>query len=417
MNVGAVLAMGSGVLVALVVAVVALGVLAGSDQRVRGLPATGSSVVLTRAFPILARPARPVDLAPPGIGTRRAGRGAWRESPGLCPRRCAHVARPGPQADLPGRNALGQRKKELLLGLRLPRQLRAARGRCHTWAGEPRSDQGAFSSATGILPVGASELAALSSRSRPRARGHQLMIPLNRARVFVIRFAHPVAAVRYTASDGRVVTYRASSTKAPTATGPAGPTLAQLLAHFAVLRRAQTPADRSWPQGSTPSGAIRRVPRWTRLLATLPGGNRVFLTISLVGTADLPVMQVAIVNPRGNVTSESYTPSVRYTIFPAPLSQTGSAPLISIVPDAVSSVRITFGCGETGSGPLCPPLYTGTFPVRNNLLTATIPQGTACRQGCVAERVDWLGPRGTVMARFDAREPNTRTVPFPGISR
>jgi hypothetical protein len=43
------------------------------------------------------------------------------------------------------------------------------------------------------------------------------VIPLNQARVFVIRFGYPVAAVRYTASDGRVVTYRASSTKAPAA--------------------------------------------------------------------------------------------------------------------------------------------------------------------------------------------------------
>jgi hypothetical protein len=76
----------------------------------------------------------------------------------------------------------------------------------------------AFSSATGILPVGASDLIALPSRNRPRsAEPHRLVIPLNQARVFVIRFADPVTTVRYTTSDGRVITYRASSTKALTA--------------------------------------------------------------------------------------------------------------------------------------------------------------------------------------------------------
>jgi hypothetical protein len=220
MNIGTVLAMGTGVLVAVVVAVVAIGTLGGSDQRGRVLAATGSSAVLARAFPVLARPARPVDVPPPGLEPAGldAVRGASRQ---VYAHGGAHMwLVPGRQLIcLVGTRLVSATKNSssvfALLTSCAPRRVAVTHGLISLGR-----TQGAFSSAAGILPIGASELAALSSRDRPReAVRHQLVIPLNQARIFVIRFAYPVAAVRYMASDGRVVTYRASSTKAPAASG------------------------------------------------------------------------------------------------------------------------------------------------------------------------------------------------------
>jgi len=219
-NLGTVLATGTSVLIALVVAVVAIGALGGRDQQVRVPAATISSVVLARAFPVLARPARPVDVAPPGLEPAglHAVHGASREV-------YAHGAArmwlvPGRQLIcLVATRVVSATKNSssifALLASCAPRTVAATRGLISL-----TQSQGAFSSATGILPVGASDLAALPSRNRPRAAvRHQLVIALNQARVFVIRFANPVPTVRYTASDGRVITYRASSTTAPTASG------------------------------------------------------------------------------------------------------------------------------------------------------------------------------------------------------
>ncbi|HUB05340.1 MAG TPA: hypothetical protein VMA76_09715 [Solirubrobacteraceae bacterium] len=55
------------------------------------------------------------------------------------------------------------------------------------------------------------------------------------------------------------------------------PTLQQLLANFAVLRRPQTAADRSWQPDPDPGA--RSLPEATRLARTLPGGNRVFVSL------------------------------------------------------------------------------------------------------------------------------------------
>jgi hypothetical protein len=220
MNIATVLGMGTGILIALGVAVVALGGFGGSHQRVRVPAGAGSSVVLARAFPVLARPARPVDLAPPGLEPAGldAVRGASRQVYTHGAARMWLV--PGHQLIcLVGTRVVTARKHSssvfALLARCAPRAVAVTRGLISL-----SRTQGAFSSAAGILPVGASELAALSSRNRSRAAvRHQLTIPLNQARVFVIRFAFPVTAVRYTASDGRAVTYRASSTKAPAASG------------------------------------------------------------------------------------------------------------------------------------------------------------------------------------------------------
>jgi hypothetical protein len=219
-NIGTVLAMGTAVLIALVVAVVAIGALGRSDQRVRVPAATGSLVVLVRAFPVLARPARPGDVAPVGSAPARP-------SPVHDASRQVYAHGAARLWLVPGRRLIclvGTRLVSAtnnsspvfaLLGTCAARAVAVTRGlislgRTH----------GAFSWAAGILPVGASDLVALPSRNRARtAVRHQLVIPLNQARVFVIRFANPVATVRYTGSDGRVITYRASSTKAPAGSG------------------------------------------------------------------------------------------------------------------------------------------------------------------------------------------------------
>ena len=62
------------------------------------------------------------------------------------------------------------------------------------------------------------------------------------------------------------------------------PTLSQLLAHFAVLRRPQTSSDRSWGSVSESVSPFQvLLPRLTRLARTLHDGDRVFLTVERIG--------------------------------------------------------------------------------------------------------------------------------------
>ncbi len=104
---------------------------------------------------------------------------------------------------------------------------------------------------------------------------------------------------------------------APQATQPvtnAVPTLGQLLAHFAVLRRPQTAADRSWGEGDI-GPYWRPLNGLTRLAATSSNGDRVFLTVdqfrgpaphghvAAVPKVGSSSMSVSVVDKQGNDSS------------------------------------------------------------------------------------------------------------------
>ncbi|HEY1520374.1 MAG TPA: hypothetical protein VGL78_18880 [Solirubrobacteraceae bacterium] len=202
--------------------------------------------------------------------------------------------------------------------------------------------------------------------------------------------------------------------------------LCQLRANFAVLRRAQTAADRSWhPHLPVNAGVL---PQLTRLAAVLPGPQRIFLSVERFRNApggEPPAgsysLDIDIVSP-GRDTSANFGPNVNYTVFPlaSPGLQTGSrtAPIwASIIPDGVVRVRWTFACppGDAAHCSSRQPI-TITKPVRNNVAAATVP-GTA--EGCgpapgacaAPATVTWYGTGGQVVAAFSRSNKQNLTRP------
>lgn len=174
------------------------------------------------------------------------------------------------------------------------------------------------------------------------------------------------------------------------------PTLGQLRANFAVLRRPQSAADRSWhpPCDCQRHGPGRRVVDYLvadqRLTDTLPGGDRVFLTVEHVRFPDQPAgsysLAIWVVGPHGSLTSTNFGPNVNYTVVPLS-SGSGRTGLVfsGIVPDGVVSVRWTFAClPSPASGARCkyPGAVTATLPVRGNVAAARVPGASDFCSGC-----------------------------------
>lgn len=226
--------------------------------------------------------------------------------------------------------------------------------------------------------------------------------------------------------------HRHAATHPPTSVhrsvGPSGqpgyplgavPTLHQLLENFAVLRRPQTPQDRSGPNlGGTPGSQVNRL---TRLARTLPGGYRVYLQVERplflaaprhLKPAGSYVLGITILGRSGYGTGDSFSPSTQYDVYP--VSTTGNdAVWASIIPDGVATVRWTFRClaprAHTRPCGIRPRTYT--LPVINNVAASSIPgpgrAGVAPTQGCarcamqVPSQVAWLASDGTVVASFN----------------
>jgi hypothetical protein len=208
--------------------------------------------------------------------------------------------------------------------------------------------------------------------------------------------------------------------------GPVGPSLEQLLAHFEILRRPQTAADRSWGGG----GELRL----QRLARTLSDGDRLFLTIDRNGSVHSVLMSVILIDKEGNGDGALYTSGVSdYTIIPTTvgerplppaylarhhpripaalrarqrrLAQFGPPLWVSVVPDGVASVRWIFAC-QRGTGFSCrgfgQPLVVNV-PVHENVAAARIPATDSCANvGCRAISVTWYNAAGRAIGRYDA---------------
>ncbi len=208
--------------------------------------------------------------------------------------------------------------------------------------------------------------------------------------------------------------------------GPVGPSLEQLLAHFEILRRPQTAADRSWGGG----GELRL----QRLARTLSDGDRLFLTIDRNGSVHSVLMSVILIDKEGNGDGALYTSGVSdYTIIPTTvgerplppaylarhhprisaalrarqrrLAQFGPPLWVSVIPDGVATVRWVFACAR-GSGFTCKDLHTPlvvNVPVRDNVADARIPATDSCADmGCNPTTVTWYDAAGRPVRRFDA---------------
>jgi len=211
-------------------------------------------------------------------------------------------------------------------------------------------------------------------------------------------------------------------------TGPATaavPTLQQLLANFAVLRRPQTAADRSWQPDPDP--AARSLPPATRLARTLPGGNRVFVRLEKL-TAPEPgrpagtySMILWVVDRRGDSGSANFGHNVGYTIspmeFPAPGHQTGNKPTwTSLVPNGLARVSWTFACSAKSSPCLGRNQITLQVPVRGNIASASAPRTGGCIGTSLSCRppatVTWYAPGGRIVDTFAGRNLMPAVAPF-----
>ena len=159
--------------------------------------------------------------------------------------------------------------------------------------------------------------------------------------------------------------------------------LDQLLARFAVLRRPQTQADRSWvPSGQAGSARhyARVISRYTRLATTLSDGERLFLTVEqtqVEQNGQAPgsyLLNLWVVKNGRIVGGESYSPDVGdYTSTPGPLAwldhrETWS----SIMPDGVTSVRWIFPRENGLRTHIYPRALTVDVPVVGNVAATRV---------------------------------------------
>ena len=236
------------------------------------------------------------------------------------------------------------------------------------------------------------------------------------------------AAAVLLAGHGHRIAGSPPAQSAPACAGASSvPTLCQLRANFAVLRRAQTAADRSW-QPPRPLN-VRVLERFTRLAVTLRGRQRIFLTIERFqnpsgarpSAAASYLLDINIVSPHRAVSSTNFGPSVNYTVFPLPSpvppTANTSTTWASIIPDGVTQVRWTFACPPAYAARCSNRQVTITVPVRNNVVAATVP-GTAeacgpVRAACrIPATITWYGTRGQVVATFSANKLNLTRPPF-----
>lgn len=204
------------------------------------------------------------------------------------------------------------------------------------------------------------------------------------------------------------------------------PTLAQLVANFGVLRRSQTPADRSWPQVRQAFGDV--LSRYTRLATRVGSVTRVFLTVSHPhergrAAASSVLMTISIVDRNGNSASTDFGPNVNYNVFPipngGPRRRVSHSPVVwaGIVPDGVSRVAWTFGCppsrGPAGRVCAARQSHTVRVNVHGNVAAAGVLGNLWGCPGCLEPTsVTWYGPGGGRLGTFNLRTFNLVAPPF-----
>lgn len=192
-------------------------------------------------------------------------------------------------------------------------------------------------------------------------------------------------------------------------------TLAQLRANFALLRRPQTAADRSWrPDYGSP--APRELRGLERLARRLPGGRRVFVTVD--ASAGGYALRLWIVLADGDATGSSFTAADGYTVLPIPVPAPGQGGTswTSLVPDGVSGVLWTFKCRQGPcSGVAATDADTG---VRDNVAVAQVrtPAGCGGGAGCRRPtRAVWFNSVSRIVGTFSDTTRLT-APPFPSPS-
>jgi hypothetical protein len=201
-----------------------------------------------------------------------------------------------------------------------------------------------------------------------------------------------------------------------------GPSLQQLLANFAILRRHQTVMDRSW-KPPCDCGTTVQVRNLTRLAATLTNGYRVFLDVKRAtrsGSQFSPgsyLLGLNLVNRSGDSSGVEFGSDTQYSVYPistgrmasrgSPLyAPRGNQVLAGIVPDGVAAVRWTLNvrCPKLASshGVHCPATrsQTLTVPVLNNVAARILPGVDSDPFYANITNITWLGRGGRVITAF-----------------
>lgn len=192
-----------------------------------------------------------------------------------------------------------------------------------------------------------------------------------------------------------------------------GPTLRELQANFAALRRPATAREHALlPTYTAPTNDRPEVPEYVREAGVADGIPVYFVVYPIFGHgASGPVVgyEMSVMANSGF----PYTPS-NYLIFPAVLSGTAATGLaqpqayLSVVPDGVRSVRWHFTCHSDLAGRPCELFaHSATVPVHHNLAVLPITTGSGYP---VVNRVTWYRTDGST-ATFTNQN---KAVPFPG---
>jgi hypothetical protein len=200
-----------------------------------------------------------------------------------------------------------------------------------------------------------------------------------------------------------------------------GPTLRELRANFAVLRRPATAAEHAAVQMfMAPTNGQTQVPESVRLLGRVEG-QPVYLVVYPIFRHGIwgPVVahQMAVTGGNGGgLSSMSYIPG-NYLIFPATdATPNGPTAYVGVVPDGVRRVRWQFACiSATRARPTScqlPSPRVADVPVHDNLAVLQTDQllnGNGESYAGVT-RVTWYGADGLSKVFTNANA----AVPFPG---
>lgn len=195
-----------------------------------------------------------------------------------------------------------------------------------------------------------------------------------------------------------------------------GPSLGELQANFAVLRRPATAREHALlPTFTAATDGRPEVPEYVRQSGVVDGIHVYFVVYPVFRHgASGPVVAYQM-NVLAGSAGYSYIPG-NYLMFPEVVGRSDQSGLwqpqayVSVVPDGVRSVRWRFTCAQApaGSGCQLPGERGVSMPVRGNL--AVLPISVAAAAVPTVNRVTWYRSGGSTSVFTNE---NT-AVPFPG---
>jgi hypothetical protein len=186
----------------------------------------------------------------------------------------------------------------------------------------------------------------------------------------------------------------------------------QLRASFAVLRRAQTAADRGWqPPRPRPIGPASPVPvpGSSRLATTLSDGSQIFMAVARFHTFPVTAgrftysLVVGLVRDHRTLGSMFCDLDAECRSGPFPLGAARPSTVwLSVVPDRVARVRWVFPRQNVYRTETYPGVFALNVLPSGNVAAAPVPRDSSFQPALVA----WYGADGSVISRWRHGSPN-----------